>query len=40
MKALKAFMKPFEAPQRSMKIEILLEFYFNTTFRNALGEKG
>ena len=40
MKALKAFVKPFEAPQRSMKIEILLEFYFNTTFRNALDGKG
>ena len=33
-KALKAFIKPFEAPQRSVKIKINL-IYFNTTFRNA-----
>ena len=35
MKALKAVVKPFEAPQRSVKIKIQLNFYFNTTFRNA-----
>ena len=34
MKALRAFIKPFEAPQRSEKIKIELNFYFNTTFRN------
>ena len=32
MKALKAFMKPFESPQGSVKIKILINFYFNTTF--------
>ena len=35
MKALNAFAKPFEAPQRSVKIKIYLNFYFNITFRNA-----
>ena len=41
MKALKAFIKHFEAPQRSVKIlsEIQFNFYFNTTFGNARGEK-
>ena len=29
MKALKAFIKPFEAPQRNVKIKILVNFYFN-----------
>ena len=32
MKALKAFIKPFEAPQRRVKIKIYVNFYFNTTF--------
>ena len=27
MKALKAFIKPFEAPQRNMKIKISVNFY-------------
>ena len=27
MKALKAFIKPFEAPQRSVKIKIELNFF-------------
>ena len=27
MKAFKAFTKPFEAPQRSVKIKILLNFF-------------
>ena len=35
MKALKAFTKPFEVPQRKVKIKIKLNFYFSTTFRNA-----
>ena len=35
MKALKAFAKPFEASQRSVKRKIYLNFYYNTTFRNA-----
>ena len=32
MKALKAFIKPFEAAQRRLKIKIEVYFYFNTTF--------
>ena len=41
MKALKAFIKPFEAPQRSVTIKMLkLNFYFNTTFWNGMGGKG
>ena len=34
MKDLKTFIKPSELPQRSAKIKILLNFYFNTAFRN------
>ena len=34
MKALKTIIKYYEAPQRSVKIKIELNFYFNTTFRN------
>ena len=37
---LKSFIKPFEAPQRSAKIKMQANFYFNTTFSNALGRKG
>ena len=40
IKALKAFIKSFEAPQRSAKINILLNFHFNTTFRNARDGEG
>ena len=40
MKALKAFIKPFEVPKRSVKIKIQLNFYFNTTFKNARDAKG
>ena len=40
MKTLKTFIKPFEAPQRSVKIKIQVNFYFNTTFWNAQDEKG
>ena len=40
MKALKAFIKPFQAPQRSVKMKIELNFYFNTTFTNARDVKG
>ena len=40
MKALKAFIKPFEAPQRSVEIKIYLDFYFDTTFRNVRDGKG
>ena len=39
MKAFNAFKKPFEAPQ-SVKTKIGLNFYFNTTFRNARDVKG
>ena len=39
MKTLKAFIKPSEAPERSLKIKILLNFYFYKTFRNAQDEK-
>ena len=35
MKALKAFIKSFEAPQRSVEMKIQLNFYFNIAFRNA-----
>ena len=31
-KALKALMKPYEAPQGSIKIKIKVNFYFNATF--------
>ena len=40
MKALKTFIKPIEAPQRSVKITIQLNFDFNTTFRNSWEGKG
>ena len=40
MKALKAFIKPFEAPQGSVKIKIELNFDFNTAFRNEQIFKG
>ena len=40
IKALEAFMKPFEAPQRGAKIKILVNFYFNTTFWNGWVGKG
>ena len=40
LKTLKVFIKPFEAPQRSVKIKILLKFYFSTNFRNAWDVKG
>ena len=36
----KTFIKAFEAPQRSAKIKILVNFYFNTTVRNVRGGKG
>ena len=37
MKALKAFRKPFEVPQKSVKIKVVVDFYFNTTFWNTRG---
>ena len=36
MKAFKAFIKFFEALKRSVKLK-KVNFYFNTTFRNARG---
>ena len=39
MKALKAFIKPFEAPQRSVKIKTSANFYFHKTFWDAQGRK-
>ena len=39
-KALIAFINFFEAPQRSVKIKIKLNFYFSETFRNASDGKG
>ena len=38
-KALKVFIKPFEAPQRNVKIKIYANFYFHTTFWNAQDGK-
>ena len=35
MKAFKVFIKPYEAPRKSVKIKILLNLYFNATFGNA-----
>ena len=35
MKASKAFIKPFEAPQRSVKIKTQLNSYFSTTFSSS-----
>ena len=40
MKALKAFIKPFEAPQRSVKIKIEVNFYFKINLLNAQDGKG
>ena len=40
MKAFKAFIKPFEAPQESVKKNVQLIFYFNTIFRNARDVEG
>ena len=40
MKTLKAFTKPFETPQRRVKIKIYVNFYSNATFWNAGSEKG
>ena len=37
---LKAFIKPFEARQRSVKIKIPVNFYFNISFLNAQDGKG
>ena len=37
MTTFKIFMKPFVAPQRSVKIKIQVNLYFNTTFWNARG---
>ena len=39
MKTLKAFIRPFETLQESVKIKILVNFCFNTTFWNEQGGK-
>ena len=39
-KACKAFIKPFEAPQKRIKIKIEDNFYFNIIFWDAWGGKG
>ena len=39
MKVLKAFIKTFEAPQKSVKIKIWVNFYLNTIFWNAQDGK-
>ena len=39
MNALKTFIKLFEKAQRSVKINIQLNFYFNITFKNARDVK-
>ena len=38
--SLRAFIKPFKALQRSMKIKTYVNFYSNSTFWNAQGGKG
>ena len=40
MKVLKAFVKPFEAPQRRMKTKIYVNFCFNINFLNVQDGKG
>ena len=40
MKAFKAFIKPFEAPQRNVKIKVYVNFCYKMTFRNARDGKG
>ena len=34
MKAINAFIKPFETPQRNLKIKISVNFYFDKSFLN------
>ena len=40
MKTFKAVVKPFEAPQTSVKIKIQVNFSFNKIFENTRGMKG
>ena len=40
MKALKALIKPFGAPQRSVKIKIKLNFLFQYNFQKCTGWEG
>ena len=40
MKAFKAFIKPFEMPQRSVKMKIYRNSYFNTNFHKCMGREG
>ena len=39
MKALKTFIEPFEVPQKSVKIKISVNVYFNINFLNARDGK-
>ena len=39
MKALKAFIKPVEAPQRSVKIKNSVNFYLNKTWEKLCDSK-
>ena len=39
MKALKAFTKPFEAPQRNVKVKTVVNCYFVINFLNAKDGK-
>ena len=39
MKAVKAFMKPLEEPQRSVKTNIKVNFHFNKTLKCAGQER-
>ena len=40
MKVLKALTKPFEAPKRSAKVKLSVNFDFNTTLWDTRGGKG
>ena len=40
MKALKAFIKPFESPQGSVKIQIYVNFLFQYNFQKYTGREG
>ena len=40
MKALRTFIKPSEAPQRSVKIKISVDSYLDINFLNAQDGKG
>ena len=37
---MKAFIKPFEVPQRSVEIKIYLNFFFQYNFQKCMGREG